>query len=107
MLNRLVAVLWVDAHVESTTTWTAEEIGSQTGVRFWTLGILVRDDADFVGIAAEVSQDGSYRGITFIPRSIVIEIKDLGRWPPRLRKSQTPCKTPLIAEPSPTTIAHT
>jgi hypothetical protein len=55
-----------------------------------TYGLLVREDDRLVGVAAELCGDGTYRGVTFVPRSLVTRIVPLGPWPKRERRIVRP-----------------
>jgi hypothetical protein len=87
MTHKLVAVIWDDAHAMAANL-TTDEIGAASPCVMTTYGLLVRDDDRLVGVAAESQDDGSFRGVTFVPRSLVREIVPLGRWPKRQRKAK-------------------
>jgi hypothetical protein len=89
MIHKLVAVIWDDAHVAQAASMDDEEIRSMRPVTMTTYGLLVRDDDEMAGVAAELQDDGSFRGVTFVPRSLVREIVPLGRWPKRQRSPRT------------------
>lgn len=89
----LVKVSWLDAFGNATQDYNQKDITDAVPYKMTTYGILVRHDTDItdpkslVGIAAEVSEDGHYRGVTFIPRQIVVHIERAGqRAVPRKRK---------------------
>lgn len=70
----VVALRWYDAHASSTTNYELHELPHKA-VEITTYGLLLRDDADGVSIACEDAGAGVYRGVTFVPRQMVIEIK--------------------------------
>lgn len=86
MALKLVAVVWDDAHVAESEVLSVDEVATRTPARIVTYGILVRDDEQQIGVAAELYGEQSYRGVTFVPRSLVVEIISLGTWPRRARK---------------------
>jgi hypothetical protein len=73
----LYAVVWDDAH-GSDGTLAAHEIDHKP-YRYTTVGFFVKSDAVGVSIAFERGEDGKFRDITFVPRSIVVEEFSLGR----------------------------
>ena len=71
----IVAVRWNDAHCTGpTTTYELHELPHKS-LEITTYGLLLRDDAAGVCVASEHAGVESYRGITFVPRELVIEIK--------------------------------
>lgn len=90
MRDRLVAVVWRDPRVDQANTYTREEIAVRTIPCFTTFGLLARDDEEVVAVAAEQGDDGSFRGVTYILRSLVKEIIPICSWPKRLRRSRRP-----------------
>ena len=85
MIGHLVACIWLDAHGDAKAEFGLEEIALSTSYKFTTYGILVRDDREreglldrLVAVAAECGADGRYRGVTFIPAGMVVEVQDLG-----------------------------
>jgi hypothetical protein len=86
MTDKLVAVAWDDAAVAQVDSFTREEIAERTPSRYTTFGLLLRDDAKMVAVASEKGADNTYRGVTYIPRGMVIEITILGSWPARNRR---------------------
>ena len=97
MADKLVAVVWDDAHVAQVDSFTREEIKERAPVRYTTFGVLVRQDATLVAIAAEVCADGSYRGVTYVPTQMVREIVPVSCWPKRQRKAKPPPAVEPIA----------
>ncbi len=48
---------------------------------------MARSDDQIVAVASEEGEDGKLRGVTFIPRAMVVEMVEIGR--PRARKAKT------------------
>lgn len=95
-LGNLVACRWLDAHADAKEELGQEAIATMTSYQFTTYGILVRDDRagapqkdPIVAVAAEVGEDGRFRGVTFIPAGMVVDVQDLGS-PSRRRKAASP-----------------
>lgn len=105
-LGELVRCVWVDAFGTATEDYTAEAITNAKPYRMTTYGIFVRDDRGLegwdavVGIAAEVSGDGCYRGVTFIPAMCVVSIEHpkAKRSPKKPKGVPSPdmCDAPLL-----------
>lgn len=78
--KRFVGVTWLDAHGAGVTAYSEHEIPHR-GVRITTYGWELREDAEGVSIVNEVCADGTYRGYTFIPASLVltVDVLPLGR----------------------------
>lgn len=74
-----VAVLWNDAHAMAQGEFTEDEINATGAYQFTTYGLLVRDDDRIVAVASEEGEDGRLRGVTFIPRGMVVEMTELGQ----------------------------
>lgn len=68
----------MDAHGTATTTYEVHELPHKA-LEITTYGLLLRDDGDGVSIAAEDCGGGCYRGVTFVPRTLVLEIKQITR----------------------------
>ena len=73
-IGDIVAVSWLDAWCDDTAS--PETFRESYAVE--TIGILLRD-ADVVSVAAERIQDGDYRAVTHIPRSLVKSVEVLRR----------------------------
>ena len=107
MTDKLVAVAWDDASVAQVDSFTREEIAERTPSRYITFGLLLRDDAKMVAIASEKGADNTYRGVTYIPRGMVIDITILGSWPARGRRvkprtsASSPAPAPAQSLPAP------
>lgn len=85
MTDKLAAVRWRDAHVAQVDSFTKDEIKERQPVVYITFGLIVRHDESLVAIAAEVCEDGTYRGVTYVPTQMVTDITMLGVWPKRCR----------------------
>lgn len=72
----IVAVTWLDAHGSATDTYGIGDIPHYAH-ELVTLGWLLRDDATGVSISNEYCGDQDYRGVTFIPKALVKDIKIL------------------------------
>lgn len=83
----LVALRWLDAHGTATNTYEIHELPHKA-LEIVTYGLLLRDDEHGVSIACEYCGGGVYRGVTFIPRSLVVEIKPVK--PERKRRAKVP-----------------
>src|SRR5512143_940580 len=90
MRDRLVAVVWRDPRVDQANTYTREEIAVLALPFFTTFGLLARDDAEVVAVAAEQGEDGAFRGVTYILRPLVKEIIPICFWPKGLRSARRP-----------------
>jgi hypothetical protein len=90
MKDRLVAVVWRDPRVDQANTYTREEIAVRALPYFTTFGLLARDDAEVVAVAAEQGEDGAFRGVTYILRPLVKEIIPICAWPKTPRGSRHP-----------------
>ena len=72
----LVSLKWMDAHGTATNTYEVHELPHKA-LEITTYGLLLRDDEGGVSIASEDCGGGCYRGVTFVPRSLVVEIKPI------------------------------
>jgi hypothetical protein len=90
----LVIVTWNDAHGDATTARSADDIQHKPMVML-TVGWLLRDDGTGVSLAAEhCTEDKTWRGITFVPRGMVISVGHIVRpRRPRKVKEQPACDT--------------
>lgn len=86
----LVTLRWMDAHATNgTTAYELHELPHKAS-EITSYGLLLRDDADGVSIASEDAGAGMYRGITFVPRSLVLELKPVKRI--RKKKADAPAR---------------
>lgn len=92
-LPPFVEVEWDDAWKAATDDATMENAGdSHRPIKCFTRGWMLRDDEKGVQLANERSPDGTFRGRTFVPRPMVI---DVSPWPkPKPKRVR---KTPLNA----------
>jgi len=88
----LIAVSWADAHspaatdVIDATQLTDDLHGTMTIV---TVGWELRSDTKGIMLAGEFCGGTEFRGLTFIPRALVLERLELGqKKPPRRRRIQ-------------------
>lgn len=72
----LVAVTWLDAHGSATAELEEHELPSEPA-RYTTYGLLVKECPAGIVVAAEETPQRTYRGWTFIPSGMVVEIKHL------------------------------
>jgi hypothetical protein len=75
----LVAVTWDDAHGTNLGDYSESEIERDfhKAARYTTFGLLVKEDTAGVTLASDVSE-GSYRGVAFIPRGMIVDLVNLG-----------------------------
>lgn len=89
-----VVVVWDDAHSSAVIPVTVKDIGLEHRASvFQTVGWLLQDDTVGVSIANErcLDQgDETYRGHTFIPRSLIRSINHFNLTRPRKPKEPTP-----------------
>ncbi len=72
-----VAVRWADAHSSGSVTEYAEHELPHRSAHYTTYGFLLRQDGEGVTLATEHSDEATYRGVTFIPAAMVLEIAAL------------------------------
>ncbi len=76
----LVEVTWEDASFDMDAA-TLDDVTGPLIVR--TVGWIIRDEVHWIAVAAETLDDGhhddGYRAVTSIPRSIILEQKELTR----------------------------
>ena len=94
-LGDLVKMTWVDAHSSVQQEMTLDEIAQEVPCGYDSYGILVRNDDISVAVAADQRDDGRYRGVTFVPRGMVITVSPIR--PRRKRKAKT---VPQVSEPN-------
>ena len=82
----LAAVVWDDAKATAVVEYDLNEVRTQfhKAARYTTYGLLVVQDDKGITLASEEGDDQNLRGLTFIPRQMVVEVVLLGK--PRARK---------------------
>ena len=77
MKRKAVLVIWADAADHAPGEWTT--LPKKPKVNITTVGILVRKDKDHLLLAQSFddNDDPLYRGVFSIPRSNVIEMREL------------------------------
>jgi hypothetical protein len=80
-IHPLAAVVWDDAKATAVEEYDLNEVRTQfhRPARYTTYGLLLVDDEKGVTLASEESDDKNLRGLTFIPRAMVVEVVFLGR----------------------------
>lgn len=92
MVDKLVRVVWRDAHgIAGTTALSLHEI-PHGGIEITSYGLLLRQDAEGVSIASEVCGDGTFRGYTFVPAGMLVSVTPV-------IKPKTPRKVKLVEKP--------
>jgi hypothetical protein len=84
----LAAVVWDDAKATAVVEYDLNEVRTQfhKAARYTTYGLLVIQDDKGITLASEEGDDQNLRGLTFIPRQMVVEVVLLGK--PRARKAR-------------------
>ncbi len=72
----LVSARWLDAHGEGTNAYAEHEI-PHAAIEVTTYGLLLRQDAAGISLASEWCADNTYRGVTFIPAAMLLDLKPL------------------------------
>ena len=80
-IHPLAAVVWDDAKATAVEEYDLNEVRTQfhRPARYTTYGLLLVDDEKGVTLASEEGDDRNLRGLTFIPRAMVVEVVFLGR----------------------------
>ena len=81
-------VLWHDAHSPAAgDTYTATSISEVHGsLPVLTAGWVLRDNADGISLAAEWYVDEpDFRGVTYVPRAMIVEVRVATTEPMRLQ----------------------
>ena len=105
LLGDIVACVWRDAHASVKDEFTPEEVLAATSYKFTTYGVLIRDDRGsdgqkttstdpLVAVAAEVGEDGRYRGVTYIPAEMVISVAEVVK--KRKKREHRPSPDPEV-----------
>jgi hypothetical protein len=76
----LCAILWEDAHGKATGDFSEEQIAQEfhNAACYTSYGLLILDNEKGITIAMEEADDGTFRGLTFIPRGMIKEVVNLG-----------------------------
>jgi hypothetical protein len=84
----LVAVVWDDAKATAVVEYDLNEVRTQfhRAARYTTYGLRLVDDDKGVTLASEEGDDHNLRGLTFIPRPMIVEVVMLHQ--PRTRKAR-------------------
>jgi hypothetical protein len=106
--HALVAVVWDDAKATAVVEYDLNEVRTQfhRPARYTTYGLLLVDDQQGVTLASEEGDDHNLRGLSFIPRQMIVEVVVLARR--RIRKpsakrkpaAQAPADPPATAAPA-------
>lgn len=82
----LVAVVWDDAKATAVVEYDLNEVRTQfhRAARYTTYGLKLVDDEKGVTLASEEGDDHNLRGLSFIPRAMIVEVVSLTQ--PRVRK---------------------
>jgi hypothetical protein len=72
----LVALRWKDAHGTATAAYSLHEIPHEA-IEITSYGLLLRQDDIGVSVASEECKDGTYRGVTFVPKELILEVRNL------------------------------
>ena len=81
----LVALRWRDAHGSATALYEIHELPHKA-TEITTYGLLLRQDEEGISIAAEDCGGGCYRGVTFVPKALIVECRPVK--PPRTRRAE-------------------
>ena len=98
-VHALVAVVWDDAKATAVVEYDLNEVRTQfhRPARYTTYGLLLVDDQQGVTLASEEGDDHNLRGLSFIPRQMIVEVVVLARR--RIRKPSAKRK-PATAAPA-------
>jgi len=93
-IHPLAAVVWDDAKATAVEEYDLSEVRTQfhKPARYTTYGLLLVDDEKGVTLASEEGDDHNLRGLTFIPRAMVVEVVFLGR--ARAKRKSRPKRQP-------------
>jgi hypothetical protein len=105
----LVAVVWDDAKATAVVEYDLNEVRTQfhKPARYTTYGLLLVDDQQGVTLASEEGDDQNLRGLSFIPRQMIVEVVFLARRrvrkPSTKRRKAAPAAAPAAETPTPAT----
>ena len=78
MENKILAVYWIDAAFTLDEDLDTIESWLEKGGEYaCTVGFLYKSNEKCVIIAQEAFEDGSFRGLTIIPKGMITEVKKL------------------------------
>ena len=92
----LACVRWNDAHGSAMTIYEAHEVPHAPAV-VRTFGVVGKQDEVGSTIASELFEAGSFRGATFIPKGMILDVVEyhaVNGTKPRRRAPKTPVPTP-------------
>jgi hypothetical protein len=103
-IHPLVAVVWDDAKATAVVEYDLNEVRTQfhRPARYTTYGLLLVDDQQGVTLASEEGDDHNLRGLSFIPRQMIVEVVVLARRrvrKPAAKKRQTATSPVTPADP--------
>lgn len=93
--KKLVVVEWLDANATQLSAFAEHEI-PHSPMKAFTLGWLLRDDAVGISVANEWFEDNTYRGVTFIPRAMILAVHPAGG---NTRRASRKKRTTLASSP--------
>ena len=98
--HSLVAVVWDDAKATAVVEYDLNEVRTQfhKAARYTTYGLLLVDDDKGITLASEEGDDKNLRGLTFIPRPMIVEVVSLARL--RTRKARPKRASAASAAPA-------
>lgn len=76
MKHDIYAVKWDDAHYNAG-EFEAHEVIHRPW-QYTSVGILVQNDETGITLAMDIGEDGRFRGVTFVPRAMVLETWKIG-----------------------------
>lgn len=85
----LVAVIWDDAHSDDWAQELTHDEGEAQAAPVVTYGFITKETDDIIRVSCEMTDSGTYRGHTVIPRSLLREIKVLRKSPVKVKKTVT------------------
>lgn len=101
-IHPLVAVVWDDAKATAVVEYDLNEVRTQfhKAARYTTYGLLLVDDDKGITLASEEGDDQNLRGLTFIPRAMIVEVVILSK--PKVRKPRAKrlAVAPAVAAPA-------
>lgn len=102
--HALVAVVWDDAKATAVVEYDLNEVRTQfhRPARYTTYGLLLVDDQQGVTLASEEGDDHNLRGLSFIPRQMIVEVVVLARRrirKPTAKKRQAAAPPAVTANP--------